>query len=333
MPEARKVRSLSEHVAATDTLPQDLLLGHLAVTTVHNLAYPRDDLVTLFESLGLDPEHIPPLSTPAGAFAKATNRQEFEYEMPNGSLGVLRTEDVTSPNPREVVLKAIVRKEQGRTRPLLDFQRVGEVRLYRPVRKGRGGRVLVESARFLALLDRENTLRHEQKHVAAFLQHLEARYVRYCTTLDGHGMRALLTSYLRGPLQAVPLKPSVNFVPIRHADVVKKLAQAAAAIEGVQLDLIPMVDLGNQREIVVRAVQESTEAELTQLAARLREASASPSTLVRLREQYDELMARTATYREMLGEAVARTSSASDIVQALLRDLAHRVFETKEQSS
>jgi len=330
-------RSLHEHIAKTDELPTDLLLGHLAVSTIQDLAYPRDQLVKLFESLGLDTGLVPELSTPVNAFYKATNaysraasRKDCTYEMPNGSLGILRTEEVTSPSPREIIIRTIVRKEQKQNRPALDFTRVGEIRLYRPARRGRNGKTEAKSARLLTMVNKEGLARYEQKQVAAFLGRLEEEYTRQCTSLNGDAMRHMLMNYVRGPLQGVAIKPAVTFIPIRHAEHLKRLTEAIKHIEGTQLDLIPMVDLGDQRDIIVRAAQEATEVELTGLAARLREASASPASLVRMREQYDALTARTATYREMLGEAIERTSTASDIVQALLRNLAKKVFEMKE---
>lgn len=128
--------SLKSYIGKTGKLPDDALLGHLSVATVLESAFPRDEIVELFKGIGLDASLVRPVSTPLDAFNKASRKREYEYEMENGSKGLLRAEDFTSPNPREIAMRVVVRKEQVRTRSALEHTSLGEVRLFLPPQGG-----------------------------------------------------------------------------------------------------------------------------------------------------------------------------------------------------
>lgn len=321
--------SLKNYIGKTGKLPDDALLGHLSVTTVLESAFPRDEIVELFKDIGLDASLVPPVSTPLDAFNKASRKREYEYEMENGSKGLLRAEDVTSPNPREIAMRAIVRKEQVRTRSALDYTSLGEVRLFLPPRKGASRTTDPKGAKFHALLNEQG--RAEAKGpLMAFLRQIETDYHKYLETIGGDAVRKLIRTYLRKHLNAVKIKESVYFVPISHHEELSRLQLATQHIEGCTLDLIPLVDLADQREHIIRAFQEDTEEQYSALAAeliKLQQTKVTPGAYARLLERYNALTARTSTYEGALGEAAVRTSTTVDTVRKILANLGRTMTE------
>lgn len=327
---------LKKYLDDTGRLPSDAVLGDLAITTISEGAYDRDSLEELFKDLGLDTELIPPTSTAMDAFNKATRRKDFEYDMSNGSTGYIQIDEVTSPNPNEFVGRMLTRREKVKGRPALGFDKIGEVRLYRGVRRGTNRRVDDSAARLQILLATNDPnlemSNAEAATIREFAATIKADYEQFTQTVDGNAMRKMIRTYLRSKLDAVKVKDSVYFVPAMHQDELGRLREAMGLITGCQLDLIPLVDLKDQREHVMRAFQEDTEEALKSLAVEMQKAHTAgitPKVLIRLRGQYEEVMARVNTYASTLGESAVRTTSTSDVVTGLMASLSHALLNQR----
>jgi hypothetical protein len=321
-------------------LPADTVLGDLTITTVTEGAYVREDVVGLFEDLDLDPSFIPPTSTAIDAFNKATRRKDLQYEMPNGSIGFIQVDQVTSPNPAEMVGRMLTRREMVRSKSILDFSKVGEIHLYRgPRRSGPTRRVDDTGARLLISLasnDPELKISPAEKHtITQFAYGIQQDYERYFSTLDGNAMRKLFRCYQRRRLAATKIKDSLYFIPVQFSGELARLKEAADNISGCTLDLVPLVDMVAQRDHVIRTFQAETEETMRALVVELQEARSkgrvSVTILSRLRQQFDDLMGRVDTYTDALGEASIRPSSTADVVKAALAALSSDFINTNRK--
>lgn len=313
---------IKQYLDSTGKLPEDALLGYIAFTLGADGEHDRDKLVTEFEHRGLPPHYVPPLSRASDAFKKAIRgAQEFSYPTSATTTARILFREVSSPNPDEVSLRAIMREERNDAKSRLAYDKVGEVKLYRgPKRNG----VRDDSgARFswglsAGVVDRERLLLTELG------AGVKADYDRYRSTLEGTRVRALILDFLRRETQSVPLKASVHFVPIAHAKTLHLFAEVIGTLDGCRIDLVPLVDLVDQREHVLEALQQDTEAQLADLLADLRKAQSvntTPKTYAALRQRYDAIMARSTAYADLLDTSIERTNGVTDVARAMLTKL------------
>lgn len=159
---------------------------------------------------------------------------------------------------------------------------------------------------------------------------VKADYERYRNFLEGTRVRAMILEYMRGPLQSVPLKSSVHFVPIAHTDELHRFAAAVSTLEGCKIDLVPLVDLAEQREHVLEAFQADNDASLSDLVVELQRARSTkitPKTYAALRVRFDAIMTRADHYAELLDASIDRTTGASDVAKSALAALSREFIQ------
>lgn len=313
---------IKQYLDSTGKIPEDALLGYLAFTLGADGEHDRDKLVAEFEHCGLSTVHIPPLSRAVDAFKKAIRgAQEFSYPASSTTTVRLLFREVDSPNPDEVSLRTIMREERDDAKSRLAYDKVGEVKLYRGPR--RNGTRDDSGARFAWALA-GNVTDHERTVLTELGAGVKADYERYRTSLEGTRVRALILEFLRKEVQSVALKASVHFVPIAHAKTLHAFAEAIGTLEGCRVDLVPLVDLVDQREHVLAALQQDNEAQLADLLSDLRKAQSSnttPKTFAALRSRYDAIMARSNHYADLLDTSIERTNGVTDVAKAMLAKL------------
>jgi hypothetical protein len=310
---------LKQYVDHTGRLPQDALLGYIAFSLGADGEHDRELLVKEFERLQLDPKCIPPLSRAVDAFKKAIRgKQEFKYDLATDTEARIQFREVASSNPMEITLRAIMRETRIDSRSKLSWEYVGQAMLYRGPR--RNGLIDDTGARFHMSLDTK--LQDGERQMLTMLGGMVAAdYRRYLNTLEGTRVRAMILDYMRGPLQSIPLKPSVHFVPIAHIDELRRFSEAIGTLAGCRIELVPLVDLVEQREHVLAAFQEDNDAALAELVADLykaRSAKVTPKVYAALRHRYDEIMARSEHYAELLDASLDHTTGSSAVAQASL---------------
>ncbi len=324
------VSTLRSYVDAMGRLPADALLGYIALSTGADGEHDRGALSTLFEATGLNSALIPQTSRAIDAFKKATRaKNDYKYLISRDSEARVQFREVASSNTAEVTLRVVMREKRIDARSSLGWERVGELKLYRSPR--RGGVVDDSGARLTWLMtpDLEDV---EKRNLISLIGQVKAEYERFRSSLDGIKVRQLILDYMRGPLEAVSLKPSVNFVPISHADELHRLSEAIGTLEGCRISLVPLVDLAEQRDQILGAFQEENEADLIDLVSELQRArtsSVTPKVYAQLRRRYDDIMARSEHYAELLDASIDRTTGVSDVATASLAALS-REFMNRE---
>jgi len=316
------VSPIKQYLDSTGTLPEDALLGYIAFTLGADGEHDRDKLVSEFEHRDLPAHYVPPVSRASDAFKKAIrNAQEHSYPTSATTTVRILFREVSSPNPEEVSLRAIMREERNDAKSRLAYDKVGEVKLYRgPKRNGVRDDSGARFAWGLAgnVVDRERTVLTELGAI------VKADYERYRSSLEGTRVRALILDFLRSETQSVPMKASVHFVPVAHAATLRRFTEAIATLEGCRIDLVPLVDLVDQREHVLEALQQDNEAQLADLLADLRKAQSSnttPKTYAALRKRYDAIMSRSNHYADLLDTSIERTNGVTDVAKAMLTKL------------
>ncbi len=240
---------------------------------------------------------------------------------------------VDSGNPAEVSLRAIMREERTDAKSRLAYGQVGEVKLFRGPR--RNGAIDDSGARFIFSLDPKMMSPAEEPVLRALGGEVHAEYTRYLNTLEGTRVRALILNFMKRELQSVPLKASVHFVPIAHAETLHLFAEAISTLKGCKIDLVPLIDLKDQREHILEALQSDTESTLGDLVVDLNKARAgttTPKVYAALRGRYDAIMARSQHYAELLDSSMERTLGANDVAKAMLTQLSREFINQREAS-
>jgi len=321
------VSSLSKYLTSSGRLPEDALLGYLALTTGADGAHDREALVEEFQKAGLDAKRIPQPSRSIDAFKKATRAHDkAQWPLGQGVTAVARLEEAKARNP-EVEVRIIMRHKRDDVRgALTDWERLGELRFFRAVRVG--DKVDESSAR-LQLVVEPDLEAAERERVIQMAGRIKMEWERFRTTLDGVKIRTLLLDYLKS-LQAIQLKPSVNFVPVAHAPQLHALSEAIRVLNGCRVDLIPLVDLADQRERLLEAFTSEHSEDMSDLVAKMQEArkkNVSPLVYSQLRARYDELTSRAARYADLLDDQTITVSAATDVAKASLTALAGNLLK------
>lgn len=328
-----KPSPIRKYLDSTGTLPEDALLGYIAFTLGADGEHDRDQLIAEFEKRGLDTTFIPPLSRSVDAFKKAIRgQQEIRYAMSPTTEACILFREVASDVPNEKVMRAIMREERTDAKSRLSYDKIGEVTLYRGPR--RNGQIVDSGARFNFQLASDVT-GAERERLLAVGALVSADFRRYLTTLEGTRVRALILDFMKNALQSVPLKASVHFIPIAHAEKLHAFAEAIGTLHGCRIDLVPLVDLKDQREHILEALQADTESTLGDLVADLNKArsgNTTPKVYAQLRGRYDAIMARSQHYADLLDSSMERTIGANDVAKAMLTQLSREFIYKKEAS-
>lgn len=322
----------AEYLRDKGSLPTETLLGYVLISTCVDGVYLRDDVESLFEEQQLDTSLIPSVSGATDAFNKAvTANKETKYTLPNGDAVTIMLRPVNSKKPNEMITRAAIRERSDGSQAQLGYDAVGDLTLYKAPRvngrvRSTGARLAYGSVAREALPD--DVTDAELVKIREIINGVREDYNRFSTSLDGRKVSRMVDSYLKR-LGAIRLKDSVRFVPIKHGVEALRLCTAISALGECRLDDLPLVDLKGQRDLVLRAFQEDTEAAMNSLAAEAAKAAegaaATPTVLARLRSQYDDIRQRTDDYVEMLGISAARTDATYDITRAMLNRLADAV--------
>lgn len=310
-----------DYMRKQGSLPTEALLGYVLISTCVDGEYARDDIVELFEELELDTDQIPEVAGATDAFNKAVtmNKESRKYRLADGDTVSIMLRAVTSKNA-QMIKRAVVRERASTS---LGYGAVGDLTLYKAPRVK--GKVRATGARLGYTPALEHTLpadvtKEELVKISDFVAQVRNDYERFVTSLDGRKISKMLDSYLKH-LGAISLKNSVRFVPISAGPEALRLCVAISSIGECRLDNLPLVDLAGQRDLVLRAFQEDTEAALQSLTAEALKATdnaATPATYARLMGQYNDLMKRTDSYVEMLGIGAARTTTSKDVARGVL---------------
>ena len=233
--------------------------------------------------------------------------------------------EVTSKSPDKYIIRNLTREERDKSKSQLSYGSVGEFVLYKPDRKG-VTRAYDESAARLAYKGVEHVLyphieSSEWGQIKYLCDQIKFDYERHRTTLDGWRIRSLVREYIKN-LGGIKIKDSIYFVPKAGAAEGRRLADAVNHLGDCRMVTIPILDVVDQRDMIIEALQTDTEAQMTSLAQEIAKYSTKPTvaSYTRLRGLYDDLTRRTQLYVDTLGTSIVRTEGSHEFVKAMLSD-------------
>lgn len=320
--------NIHSYLQGLTELPEDILLGRLVMFTISDRDVTRADLVQWFDDLHLNQKFLPPEVRPIDAFKKATSEiDEHSYPMADGTEGILLTRKVTTT--RDELQRGIVREIRDSRRRTLSHGVVIDARFYKP--KKVTGVTQGGSERIRLTRMNEALTPSEIPEIDKVMQEIETRYRHHVSYLDGNKVRAVVRNYLRY-LNALELKGGVYFVHTSRTDELKRLQELVRRCGGgCRMDLIPLVDMANERDIIIEAFQKEAEESLLDLVKSIAHVSntrkeVTPEAYTKLKKEYDTILKQALEYQRTLSLTQTRTGNAAELALDALTELQKKLL-------
>lgn len=177
----------------------------------------------------------------------------------------------------------------------------------------------------------------EDAWLTSMLRGLVGRFDHYRTHLDSHAVRSYVRDHLTG-LRATCVKSNggVYFVQQSHTDTVAAISDWVRSI-GSEFHMMPLVDLGDQREMVRAAYEDEVIGEVERLsheiASVLNEGrNITESTFDAYNDRVADLMGKHREYSLMLNDKLELAHERIDIFKRQTLTLANRIRTPKGSS-
>lgn len=337
----------SDYTERLAGLPEEQFIGQIVWYSINSGNISLDDVERAFLMLNIPVQFLPKPINPVDAYRKATNLEQgnkVEYEAPWAGAGHsarILIREVKKDS--KTVERHIVRENVDANGRTLTYDKIGEAIFYRAPRqssgKQRGYVASGEKVRFNLL----TPMVHPEE--AGILQQvvtdIQNRYRHYCVNLDGNAIRKIVRDYVIS-LNAVAVKPSggVYFV---HKDKRERLEAIQKFVLGLHtgstFHTLPLVDTGEQREMLSEAFQTEVESDVQELLRDIGALNESCSNGAIPSDKYDAMLDRYTTlitrseeYTTVLGASQARAATAIEMAMMACMELAARVETPKEGS-
>jgi hypothetical protein len=314
---------LRDYLNSINELPDDVLLGRIVMFTVTDERVERAKLEQWFVDLNLNPTFIPAENRAIDSFKKATTDVDStEYELPGNLKGILLTRNVTTDN--EMVVRFIVREIRDSARRKLAHDKVIEAVFYKETKAGGKVQRGTGAIRLTKVMD--DLEPSEEPNIDKAIQAVKDSYDNYYRYIDGQKIRAMVREYLKY-LNAIEIKGGVYFVHKNRTDELLRLRDLLNRVGGgCRMDQIPIIDLDNERQIIVEAFQREAEESLSNLVkdiafVRSTRKKVTPDAYAKLKRAYDRVMDQAMEYQRTLGLSQTRTSAAAELALDSLGEL------------
>lgn len=316
---------LRSYIDELSDLPADVLLGRIVLFTITDEPVSRDDLVLWFEELGLDKAYLPTPNKYLDAFKKATSDTKDTYPMARGRTANVLSRDVTStPN---YVQRQITREIRDSKAKRLDYHEVIACTFYRPTSVDDQS-----SSRLQITVKTEDLEPGEIEHVRAIAQAIKTRNDRYCQYMDGQKIRATIRNYLK-KLNAIEIKGGVYFVHASRDDELANLATLVGRLGGgCHMNMIPIVDLKQQREFIVSVFEREASQSLSEITREAQELISSRKSITgaayaKMKARYDEVLNNAEEHMFTLQVSQDVTAASAEVALNSLRALEQRMMD------
>lgn len=330
------ISALNNYTEAIDELPDEAFLGSLLFFSISqadvNLSNAHRDLA----AAGLSTEGLRKNLRPVDAFRKAAKRVEKKFKEDNG----IRSEIMVRPvgedgeqSYRHVILERAVVKA-GKKRRVF-YEKIAEITFTRGVKKngeyeGHG----VECRRTTDNLGSDLTPEEDQwltEQLATFQDH----YDHLLHYMDSHAVRTFVREYIYR-LSGTCVKESggLYFIKQDHAAEVERLAQWVKSI-GSEFHTLPLLNLVEQREMILDAFEEETVQEVERLMTEIARILSDPDRKIEEKtfdayaDKAAALTAKVQEYNTMLGTKAERAAAEIGIFGQQVLSLSSRIRESR----
>lgn len=327
---------MRNYTEAIKDLPEEAYLGSLLFFSISqadvNLSNARRDLT----AAGLSTDTLRKNLRPVDAFRKSTKEFAKKFPEHNGVRSELLVRPVGEDGEqayRHLILERAV-VQAGKKRRVF-YEKVGEVTFTRGIKKdgeytGHG----VEVRRTTAHLPDALTTAEDQWLTERLLT-FEDRYHHLLNYMDSHAVRTFVREYIYD-LGGTCVKESggLYFIKQVHADEVDKLAAWVKSI-GSEFHTVPLLNLGEQRAMILEAFEEESIKEVERLMGEVAKILSDPSrkieekTFEAYADKAAELNAKVKDYNALLGTRAERAAGEISIYAQQVMTLAGRIRDSK----
>lgn len=315
--------AVKKYLDSTGELPDDALLGHLVLFRITDGTYKHNEVEKWVNDLQLNPSFVPDTGKAVDAYKKATSEGNgFSYDLPDDTTAHVLVRDVASDNLQ--IVRHLIREIRDSKRQRLAYGAIGEAVFHRPTVKG--GRVDPGSERFRLTVDHSQLRTNERPPMQSLVDTISESYDRYVNFMDGDKMRAMVRNYVKY-LNGVALKDGIYFVHVSRHDELNRLRDLVGLLGGgCSMELIPLVDVGQQRDMVVEAFQTEAEKALAEVVKQIQHIrttrkKVTPDAYVKVKQQYDQVITRAKEYTRTLNVSQDRTAGAAEVALDALAEL------------
>jgi hypothetical protein len=327
----------------------EMILGTITWFSIpeHGGLVSHADLTGWFAAAGLDAKYLPRLPQPMDCFRAASGElaRRPAYPHPAGNAR-LRVVEVHADD--EVIIRYLMRDlvDTGSS-ATVSTARVATLRLFRGAHDPMTGRrdltrqhVRTEMHSLLEAVGPDNKPvavapvpmgAVDREQVQAALDAFDVRYTQLRSFLQGQAVRAVVRNYLRAGMQAISVKPAsgVYYVHTVHQAVIDALQSVLTRISGCSMHQLPLLDLPEQRQMLMTAFEDEVEKEIQGLLdeiAKLGGRERIPAKLyAALTEQYQRLLDQADMYSEILQVSQDRAGAALELAMTGLAQLGRSV--------
>lgn len=329
---------LSNYTQAIDDLPTEAFLGALLFFSISqadvNLVNARRDLA----AAQLDDSKLRKNLRPVDAFRKATKEFEKKFRAVNdvrSELMVRRVGEDGEQAYRHLILER-ASYQAGKKRRVF-YEKVGEITFTRGVKDKKTGEYKdhgVEVRRTTDHLSQSLTVEEDQWLTEKLLT-FEDRYDHLLNYMDSHAVRTFVREYIYN-LGGTCVKESggLYFVQQTHVDEINRLAAWVKSV-GSEFHSLPLLNLTDQRDMILEAFEDQTIKETEQLMAEVARILADPNKQIEERTfdamalKGTDLGKRVQEYNTLLGTRADRAQQSIQILSQQVMSLAGRIREHK----
>lgn len=295
----------------------------------------HDQLEQWFDELGLDKRFLPPPIKAVDAFRKATSEVSLEYEIDDDKSATLMVREVAYD--AEQVVRHVVKEVKDRRGQKLDYDpHLATLKFLRGGRTTKGKRPGGETFKTATM---NHVVNEERDRVEALLHEANAKYKDLATNLHADAIRAVIRNYLTD-LNAIAVKPSggVYFVHLSRQPTVDALQELIKRVsQGCTFHQLPLLDTGEQREMLNDAFQNEVEDEVRKLMGDIAaynekvKAGKVPSTkYAEFQMRYQAILDRSEEHTREIGLAQGRAGAVLELAFDSLVDLSGRIDTGKK---
>jgi hypothetical protein len=328
--------SITNYTDAIDNLPEEAFLGSLLWFSISqadvNLELARDELTRS----GLDTRALRKILRPVDAFKKATREFAHKFKPVDGIRSEIMVRPVGEDGEqahRHLILER-AQVQAGKKRRVF-YEKVGEIVFNRGSKKnGEYTGFSVESRRTTMNLGVPLT-DDEDAWLTGHLADFEERFNHLLTHMDSHAVRSFVREYI-DRLGGTCVKESggLYFVAQEHVDEITALGRWVKLI-GSEFHSLPLLNLSEQRDMILAAFEDETVAELERLSVEVGKILKEPGREIEEKtfDAYGEKAAYLARkideYGKMLGSRAERAATEQRIFAVQVMSLAPRIRQRK----
>jgi hypothetical protein len=326
--------AMTGYTEAIENLPSEAFLGSLCYFSISmadvHLKNAHRDLAAAGLSTGTLRKNLRPVD----AFRKATNEMKKKFAPDNGVRSELMVRPVGEDGEqayRHLILeRAVVQK--GKKRRVL-YEKVGEVTFTRGFKKdgeyhGHGVEVRRTTDNLTDVLTTE-----EDQWLTERLLTFEDRYNHLLNYMDSHAVRSFVREYI-DELNGTCVKESggLYFIQQTNVSTINKLAAWVKSI-GSEFHTLPLLNLTEQREMIMEAFEEETLKEVERLMGELSKILSDPNRQIEEKtfDSYalrgSELGQKVQEYNQMLGKRAELAEAEIQTYMAQVMSLTSRIRE------